>query len=218
MKIVNCKSRGFTLIELLVVIAIISLLVSILLPSLNKAKELAREVCCKSNLRNIGLAIMTYANESNESLPGPCWSGIGPPEISQHYLSTYLIPQLTSGREAWTCPSNEEADQWAKSNDTEDARHYLSHGMNEDDDRYDFLFGRPQDGEIPPWPTRNLHYISSLPGGASEVWAVEDIDGWNYELGCGGRYTNLPVHREGRNVLYFDGSVRWNESIYGEYP
>ena len=49
--------------ELLVVITIISLLVSILLPSLNKAKELARRVVCSSNMRNLGLAFSMYQNE-----------------------------------------------------------------------------------------------------------------------------------------------------------
>ncbi len=56
---------GFTLIELLVVIAIISLLVSILLPSLAKAKELAKSVQCKVNLRNLSLAFFFYAEDTD---------------------------------------------------------------------------------------------------------------------------------------------------------
>ncbi len=63
------KLCGFTLIELLVVIAIISLLVSILLPSLTKAKELARRVVCASNVRNLGLAAFVYANDNDGMLP-----------------------------------------------------------------------------------------------------------------------------------------------------
>jgi prepilin-type N-terminal cleavage/methylation domain-containing protein/prepilin-type processing-associated H-X9-DG protein len=57
------KRNGFTLIELLVVIAIISLLVSILLPSLQKAKELARQVLCLSRLRSISSAYCLYQGE-----------------------------------------------------------------------------------------------------------------------------------------------------------
>ena len=55
--------RGFTLIELLVVIAIISLLVSILMPSLNKAKDLARQVTCSANIKNINLGFNLYIND-----------------------------------------------------------------------------------------------------------------------------------------------------------
>jgi prepilin-type N-terminal cleavage/methylation domain-containing protein/prepilin-type processing-associated H-X9-DG protein len=61
--------RAFTLIELLVVIAIISLLVSILLPSLNKAKELAVRVVCANNQRATGLGIGIYASERGDALP-----------------------------------------------------------------------------------------------------------------------------------------------------
>jgi len=72
------RKRAFTLIELLVVIAIIALLVSILMPSLQQAKELALRAKCGVNLRNIGLAINIYADDHNDWLPFACASyGIG---------------------------------------------------------------------------------------------------------------------------------------------
>jgi prepilin-type N-terminal cleavage/methylation domain-containing protein/prepilin-type processing-associated H-X9-DG protein len=57
------KKSGFTLVELLVVIAIIALLLSILMPSLQKAKELAKQVVCGSRQKQLGLAVMTYSND-----------------------------------------------------------------------------------------------------------------------------------------------------------
>ncbi len=61
--------RGFTLVELLVVIAIIALLVSILLPSLSRAKEQARTAVCLANLKGIGSAIAGYHSRHNGVLP-----------------------------------------------------------------------------------------------------------------------------------------------------
>ncbi len=60
---------AFTLIELLVVVAIIAVLVAILLPALSSAREQARSVTCRSQLRQIGLAFYAYANDHRDYLP-----------------------------------------------------------------------------------------------------------------------------------------------------
>lgn len=75
------RPRGFTLIELLVVVAIIALLISILLPALGKARERAYVVKCGANMRSIGLALITYASQSNNQMtPGrmPPTAGVVP--------------------------------------------------------------------------------------------------------------------------------------------
>ena len=69
-RLVSTGRRGFTLIELLVVIAIIALLVSILLPSLQKAKDLAKASMCGSQTRNMALAYLLYREGNGNSSPG----------------------------------------------------------------------------------------------------------------------------------------------------
>ncbi len=69
------KQNGFTLIELLVVVAIIALLVAILLPSLNKAREIAEQAVCGSNTHQWALAFVLY-DSANGTLP--CYSSFYP--------------------------------------------------------------------------------------------------------------------------------------------
>jgi len=96
--------RGFTLIELLVVISIIALLVSILMPALARAREAARNMVCLSNLRQVGIPLVTYRMDFKDHIP-PSSCHLSNSEYKKYWL--YVLSQYTQEQILFRCPSDQ---------------------------------------------------------------------------------------------------------------
>lgn len=88
------RSRGFTLIELLVVIAIIGILMALLLPAIQNARESARRTQCKDNLHQLSLALHNYHEAFNMNPPTFC---VGPGDGGEWSLQARILPYMDQG-------------------------------------------------------------------------------------------------------------------------
>ena len=93
------RSKAFTLVELLVVIGIIALLISVLLPALNRARMASKTVVCASNMRQLGLALRMYAGDNMDVLPPGHYTHRSPDRFwAWHdYIDRYLGNKMTDG-------------------------------------------------------------------------------------------------------------------------
>ncbi len=95
---------GFTLIELLVVIAIIALLAAILFPVFARARENARKSSCANNLKQIGLGLLQYTQDYDETTP-PAWTAVGGAGYPGSWRWMDCIYPYVKSTQLYTCPS-----------------------------------------------------------------------------------------------------------------
>jgi prepilin-type N-terminal cleavage/methylation domain-containing protein len=110
------KRRAFTLIELLVVVGIISLLASLLFPVFATSRARARQTVCVSNLRQIGLAISLYAQDSDDLYPygtdpidknTPQWDGTKyKAQVEAMPMLQDVLHPYTASTQVWRCPAD----------------------------------------------------------------------------------------------------------------
>jgi len=113
----RARPQGFTLIELLVVIAIIGILASLMMPALARAKSKGKDTACLNNLRQMGIALMLYADENNSTLPlaeplpsNPLNKQKPMPRICDALAKHVgFTPNGTNSSQVFRCPSDTEA-------------------------------------------------------------------------------------------------------------
>ena len=214
------KSKKFTLVELLVVVAVIGILLSLLLPSLSKAREMARRAVCGSNMGQTGKAINMYAMTWNEYMPAIDGSGKRNDDgklrsgSDQSEWKTVLMPFLNlkvhedSKKDAvFKCPTS-------KLSDLEDITIYPKNAggiaySREYGTFYNNFFGNRDDGQKKinnielPSETVVMGDTIDWPTKVKQVKQIQKPSTNTILITVGNRHSN------GMNVLWNDFSMRW---------
>jgi prepilin-type N-terminal cleavage/methylation domain-containing protein/prepilin-type processing-associated H-X9-DG protein len=206
------KGSAFTLIELLVVIAIIAILAAILFPVFAQAREKARQSSCLSNEKQVGLAMLTYIQDYDETwvsqstngtaiADGYPLNGSGIAGANGYNYKDRVLP-YTKNEQIWMCPTNLPNPNPVLDTITPNIGYHMNGnvivpaGLSDADIKQPsklFIMRESGRGYV-----FNRAYLRPIPGNCDDVI--------NYENGGTANY--MP-HMKGMNLVFADGHAKW---------
>jgi prepilin-type N-terminal cleavage/methylation domain-containing protein/prepilin-type processing-associated H-X9-DG protein len=190
--------KGFTLIELLVVIAIIAILAAILFPVFARAREKARQTSCLNNVKQLGLSLMMYAQDYDETCVPLANGGYGVARIPWHTL----VQPYIKNADILACPSRPKRP----------IAYGLSFSNIAADDTSTGSLGRGVSLANIESPADALMLTESERDDGAQVYHVYSLK--QYALGAVAGYTSNGIpnpgrHNGGNNVCFCDGHAKW---------
>lgn len=236
----STRRTAFTLVELLVVIGIIALLMSILIPTLSKARESANRVKCASNLRQMGQAFVVYGNENKQSYPrirhtpavDPFYLDRQPVQTTELNADPFALTAFNDTKASlfllirygyvtsatMICPSTDDvADDFEGMKPSERAT-FTRRYPNDEDRNISYTYNCPfpdQDALAAGCKVKLSSFGSeyAIASDLSLQRCNTDSPAGEHDIGSAGRKGNSKNHgKKGQNVLYGDGHVEWRDT------